>query len=138
MFPNFTWHGSPMIRLWQPRGPDKTEVWTYCIVDKQAPQEVKNSLRKSLTFLMGPSGNMDQDDMNNWLQCTTISRSLQARKRPINQQLGLGRERKHEVIPGTVAPAPCEMNQRAFYGRWAEVMDAPSWSNITLAPRTKF
>ncbi len=136
MFPNFTWHGSPMIRLWQPRGPEKTEVWTYCIVDKDAPTEVKDAHRKGLTFLMGPSGNMDQDDMNNWQQCTAAGKMFMGKQFLINQQIGLGHERKHEFLPGTVAPGPSEQNQRAYYARWAEVMDASSWSDIKIAPRT--
>ena len=32
--PNFIRH---MIRVWHPRGPDKTEIWSYCVVDKEAP-----------------------------------------------------------------------------------------------------
>ena len=32
--PNFSRH---MIRLWHPKGPDKTEIWSYCVVDKDAP-----------------------------------------------------------------------------------------------------
>ena len=32
--PNFIRH---MIRVWHPRGPEKTEIWSYCVVDKEAP-----------------------------------------------------------------------------------------------------
>lgn len=31
---------------------------------------------------------------------------------------------------------PSEQNQRAYYARWAEVMDASSWADIKIAPRT--
>ena len=136
MFPNFSWHGSPFIRVWHPRGPDKTEVWSYCIVDKEAPAEIKEALRRSHTMAMGPSGNMEQDDENNWIQCTNSGKGLIGPKYPVNLQLRLGREGKHEFYPGAVAKTPTESNQRSFYNQWAKMMDAASWSDVRLDPRT--
>ena len=69
--PNFSRH---MIRLWHPKGPDKTEIWSYCVVDKDAPPEVKTAMRLHLTQTFGPAGNLEQDDMNNWIQCTDTAR----------------------------------------------------------------
>lgn len=137
MFPNFSWHGSPFVRMWHPRGPEKTEIWFYCIVDKEAPKEVKEAYARSLVTMMGPSGNMDMDDMNNWGQCTTSAKTLMGRRYMMNLQLMMGKDAKHEIYPGTTSPSPTEANQRAFYGRWAEVMAAPSWSQISIEPRTK-
>ncbi|MSQ32247.1 MAG: aromatic ring-hydroxylating dioxygenase subunit alpha [Dehalococcoidia bacterium] len=137
MFPNFSWHGSPFVRMWHPRGPEKTEIWSYCIVDKDAPKEVKEAYARNLVTAMGPSGNMDQDDMNNWGQCTTSAKTIQGRKFPMNLQLMMGKDTKHETYPGIVSATPSESNQRAFYGRWAEVMGAPSWSQISIATITK-
>ena len=39
VFPNFSMlrPTSRTIRVWHPRGPDKTEVWAWCYVDKAAP-----------------------------------------------------------------------------------------------------
>ena len=77
--PNFIRH---MIRVWHPRGPDKTEIWSYCVVDKEAPEEVKTAMRRHLTQTFGPSGNLEQDDMNNWEQCTGTARGVIARRYP--------------------------------------------------------
>ena len=130
MFPNFTWHPGPMVRVWNPRGPLKTEIWSYCIVDKKAPQEVKNAMRRNLTITFGPGGAMEADDMNNWNQCTMSGKSMTAAKYPMNVQMGLGHETKSETPPGVLSPWPSETNQRSFYNRWAEIMAAPSWNDI--------
>ncbi|MSQ32499.1 MAG: aromatic ring-hydroxylating dioxygenase subunit alpha [Dehalococcoidia bacterium] len=137
VFPNFTWHGGPMVRLWHPRGPAQMEVWSYCIVDKAAPQELKDMMRQNLTNSFGPSGFTEQDDMNNWLQCTATARSRKALEYVMNIQMGKGHERKSEMIPGQLSSNVSETNQRAFYSRWAEIMAAPSWAQIHIDPRTK-
>ena len=95
--PNFIRH---MIRVWHPRGPDKTEIWSYCVVDKEAPPEVKTAMRRHLTQTFGPSGNLEQDDMNNWEQCTGTARGVIARRYPQNIQAHLGHEEKSGAFGG--------------------------------------
>ena len=136
IFPNLTWHNSPTIRVWQPRGPFKTEIWSYCIVDKQAPQEIKDAMKMAYTFRFGPSGTMEQDDANNWSNSTTIGKSPRARKVPLNMQMGIGHEWRNETHPGLLGNSVSETNWRGFYGWWAKMMDAPSWSDIKLDPIT--
>ncbi len=132
LFPNFSWHFSPFIRSWHPRSATKTEMWTYCLVDKAAPQEVKDLLRKQYTLLFGPAGNQEVDDMNNWLQCTDSALYQQGRKFPINIQMGLGKERRSEIIPGVLSPTISEGNWRGFYDWWGKIMAAPSWKDLDI------
>ena len=80
---------------------------------------------------------MEQDDMNNWQQCTEAAKSPAGRRYLIHQAMGLGHDKRSEIIPGQLNSRPGEGNQRAFYARWAEIMDAPSWDQIGIAPRTK-
>lgn len=130
VFPNCSLNlGRHMVRVWQPRGPDKTEIWSYCIVDKDAPPEVKEAMRLHLTQTFGPSGNVEQDDMANWVQCTETARGLVARRYPQNVQAGLG----HEDQAGATGGG---FRLRALYARWAEMMDAKDWSdvNVTYGP----
>ncbi len=139
MFPNFTWFASSgvMIRNWHPRAPEKTEAYTWCLVDKQAPEEIRQALRRRLTLCFSPSGLFEQDDMDNFGQSTQSGRSRIGRQYPVNMQMGMGKDHKHESIPGTLSPSISENNARYFYGRWAEVMEAPSWNQISISPRTK-
>ena len=124
------------FRVWHPRGPDKTEVWAYSFADKDAPKEVKDAMRAELFQTFGPAGNFEQDDMNNFGQSTSIAKSLVARKVVMNLQLGFNHDHLLEELPGVIGTSPGEANQRAFYARWAEVMDAPSWSAIKLDTRS--
>ncbi|MSQ32583.1 MAG: aromatic ring-hydroxylating dioxygenase subunit alpha [Dehalococcoidia bacterium] len=137
IFPNFTWHIGPMVRIWQPRGAAKMEVWSYCIVDKKTPEDVRDSMRRNLIRSFGPGGATEHDDMNNWIQCTSTSLSSIERKTPMVITMGLGHETRSELIPGVISANVSETNQRAFYSRWLEMMNAPSWDQITVAPKTK-
>ncbi|MSQ32682.1 MAG: aromatic ring-hydroxylating dioxygenase subunit alpha [Dehalococcoidia bacterium] len=139
IFPNFTWFGFSgcMIRNWHPKGPGKTELWTYCIVDAKAPPEVREAIRRRLTLCFSPSGTFEQDDGNNFFQSTKSGNYHEGRKYPMNIQMGMNRETKSELIPGTLSPNVSENNARFFYDRWSEVMDAPSWDGIHIDPKTR-
>jgi 3-phenylpropionate/trans-cinnamate dioxygenase alpha subunit len=133
IFPNFSSNGT--IRVWHPRGPNKTEAWLYLLVDKEAPREVKDGIRKYETVAHGPNGLIEIDDVGNYISCTEIGRSLIGRQYAQNVQLRLGHEQSHEQFPGKVALSPGEVGQRDFYAWWAQLMDAPSWSQVKLAPK---
>lgn len=130
VFPNCSLNlGRHMVRLWLPRGPERTEIWSFCIVDKAAPQEVKEAMRLHLMQTFGPAGNVEQDDMNNWMQCTETARGWVARHYPQVVQAGLGHEAEAPATGGG-------FRLRAFYHRWGQMMDAKDWSdvNITYGP----
>ncbi len=138
VFPNMSPHGRTQLRLYHPRGPEKTEMWVFCLVDKDAPKEVKDVMRPHLSLTFGPSGTLEQDDMNNWIQCTTSAKGFMGPRYLMNESLGIGHESKHEKYPAaSTAPTPSEQNQRAFYNWWADMMQAPSWAQIKLDPIEK-
>ena len=56
---------SRSFRVWHPKGPDKIEVISCQFVDKAAPPEVKEALRVTGLRAFGPSGVLEQDDMDN-------------------------------------------------------------------------
>lgn len=140
IFPNLVisnpaWSGS--LKVFLPRGPLWTLGWSHYFVDKKAPREYRDTIRRYQTLMHGPSGIMESDDQLPFLQATGTAQSLIGQKYMINQQLGLGHEKQHEEIPAMCAPSPSEIGQRGFYGFWAEMMDAPSWSHVKLTPRAK-
>src|SRR4051812_47104808 len=79
VFPNFGWVGSS-LRVYQPRGPNQTEMRSYVLVDRDAPQAVKDAIRRGYINTFGPSGMFEQDDGENWTQVTASSRGPLARK----------------------------------------------------------
>jgi 3-phenylpropionate/trans-cinnamate dioxygenase alpha subunit len=105
-------------------------------VDRDAPAEVKDATRLQYTISHGPSGIREEEDGLNWMGCTSASNSLTGLKYPQNLQLGIGHEDRDERFPGFASQGPNEVNQRFFYKRWAEIMDAPSWAQISNDPIT--
>ena|SRR6516165_10920755 len=98
LFPNFSLlrAGSRTFRVWHPRGPDKTEVWSWVYVDKAAPPHVKEAIRLAGMRGCGPSGSFEQDDMDNWpslQECTRACRGAVLQRAFLNTQMGLGHER---------------------------------------------
>jgi 3-phenylpropionate/trans-cinnamate dioxygenase alpha subunit len=125
VFPNFSMlrPTSRTIRVWHPRGPDKTEVWAWVFVDKAAPPEVKKGLRLAGARVFGPGGTFEQDDMDNWQGCTQTGRGVVARRYPLNYEMGLGLERFDEELGALASDYRySESNHRGFYRRWAQLM----------------
>jgi 3-phenylpropionate/trans-cinnamate dioxygenase subunit alpha len=127
VFPNFSINsGRHMIRVWHPRGPLATEMWSFCVVDKDAPPEVKDALRLHLTQTFGPAGNFEQDDVNNWQHCTETALGWVARRYPQNIQAGMTSQ------PGAEIGRKLGSRLRGLYTRWAVLMEAREWSAIDL------
>ncbi len=139
IFPNLVisnpaWSGT--MKVFLPRGPMNTLGWSYIFVDKKAPPEYRQGIRTYQTLMHGPSGIMESDDQLPFIQATGTAESWAGRNFPINQQLGLGHEKMHEEIPAMCAPTPSEIGQRGYDSFWQEMMNASSWSDVRLTPRT--
>ena len=133
VFPNFSFlrASSRVFRVWQPKGPGKIEIWSWVFVDKAAPAEVKEALR--LTGIRGfsPSGTFEQDDMDNWQECSHTAKGVIARRRQLNYQQGLGHEAYDEELKAWTSDYKySDSNHRQFYRRWGQLMAARSWSEL--------
>ena len=136
VFPNFSvLRGtSRTLRVWQPRGPGRTEIQSWVVVDKAAPPEVKEAFRLAGVRGFSPGGTFEQDDMDNWQECTQTCRGVASRRVPLNNRMGLGHDRFDAALQAWSSESGfSEQNHREFYRRWAEVMAAESWAG--LAPR---
>ena len=138
IFPNVAVHqGSTMIRLWLPRGPQKTEVWGFQVIEKAAPLEMKDLTRRNSMLNFGVAGMQEADDADNWNHCVQASRSIVGRRYSQVLSLGLGREQEQDILPGLVHPNNInEHRQRGMYERWQQFMDADSWADIPVYPPT--
>jgi phenylpropionate dioxygenase-like ring-hydroxylating dioxygenase large terminal subunit len=134
MFPNFSLlrATSRTFRVWHPRGPNKTEVWSWVFIDKAAPAEVKKAIRLAGVRGFSPAGTFEQDDMDNWQACTETCRGVVARRMPLNTQMGLGHDRFDPALGGWASEYRySESNHRQFYRRWAELMAAANWGELS-------
>ena len=133
VFPNFSIvrGSSRSFRVWHPKGPDSIEIWSWAFVDCAAPPEIKEEIRLTAIRGFSPSGTFEQDDMDNWQECTRSSRGLVARRQMLNYQMGLGRE---SFIPDydaiTSEYRHSDSNHRQFYRRWGQLMAADSWAEL--------
>lgn len=133
MFPNFSFlrAAAHTFRVWHPRGPDRIEIWSWVYVDKAASADMKASFRLSGLRSFSPSGTFEQDDMDNWQECTQTCRGVVSRRYDLNTQMGLGHERFDEELMAWASEFRLsESNHRHFYQRWSQLMGTRNWSEL--------
>jgi phenylpropionate dioxygenase-like ring-hydroxylating dioxygenase large terminal subunit len=142
VFPNIAYNsaGRWQVTMWVPRAPNRTEVWKWYFVPKNAPPSVKDALRHYLLRYGGPTGMVEQDDIENWASAQVGAESSVARRLPLNLTLRMGQARWAWPEPWLGAGAyvdegVSEHAQRMFYGRWAEMMGGPTRSHVQRASR---
>jgi 3-phenylpropionate/trans-cinnamate dioxygenase alpha subunit len=97
-------------------------MWSYSLVDRDAPPDVKVWLSSQSTRTFGPAGSFEQDDAGNWAAVTRSSSGVQARQYSLNMQIGAGHEERSGRVPGELGLTASEINQRGFYLRWMQDM----------------
>ena len=123
VFPNLSFNrGVGYVRMWQPRGPDQTEVWNFTLVDKDAPQNVKDAYVQGITRTFTAAGMLEQDDSENAAMCQRGVRGFMSRRTRLNLQMGLGHVQQHPDYPGLMSHVYAEEGARRFYARWKEML----------------
>ncbi|AHC52086.1 2Fe-2S ferredoxin [Sulfolobus acidocaldarius SUSAZ] len=113
-----------LIRLWQPLGPGKTEVWTWVVVPRVLPDEIAKRVYEVTTSHFGPSGVAEMDDTSIWRRISKSASGNLAKK--ISQLIigGLDSVSDLPVLrdwrgPGLVRPTQFhEDGPRTFWRRW--------------------
>jgi 3-phenylpropionate/trans-cinnamate dioxygenase alpha subunit len=140
IFPTFSGlGGNANIRVWHPKGPNKFEIWSWTVVDKEAPVELKKAQARGSLLTEGASGTVEQDDGENWnLMGQLLQEGYQARRHAWNYQMGLGHEHDNdELYPGRIGGHRFgDTPQRGMYRRWLEFMTTDSWPRVENDPRT--
>jgi phenylpropionate dioxygenase-like ring-hydroxylating dioxygenase large terminal subunit len=113
------------MRVWVPKGPDKIVIYSWCLVESQAPDWWKELSRQAYVLSFGPAGMFEQDDSENWEDITRNAGSGPATRHFAFEYLqGMGREQAEE-FPGpgeAYAGKFSEGNARAFYGHWLSLI----------------
>ncbi|MFC5357634.1 aromatic ring-hydroxylating oxygenase subunit alpha [Azospirillum himalayense] len=136
IFPNMSFHGRQprTLAVFHPISATEMEMWRFYLVDKDAPQEVKDVLRHYYLRYSGPGGLTESDDMENWMYASEASRGTIARRHPYNYQMGNGYAKPVEGLKGAVQGGDTtEENARILYNRWAQFMAGKSWSELMPA-----
>jgi nitrite reductase/ring-hydroxylating ferredoxin subunit len=121
------------FRVWQPKGPGRTEVWNWVLAPREASPEHKALAYRVGTSTFSPSGHFEQDDADVWTGIARSAGSLFVRTQGVrfNYQMGLGA--MSDVVPrddwpgpGTAWPSNAgESGLRSFHRKWVEQMRAP-------------
>lgn len=130
VFPNFSFLDNVRfrtLRVWHPRGPDRTEIHSWCFVDRALPDDLKLATLRQYALSFGPSGLFEQEDGEIWGEISAQLRGVVSRRQVFNYQLGLGTDRPASAalgdgFPGTLSAYHSEENQRSFYARWLLMM----------------
>jgi 3-phenylpropionate/trans-cinnamate dioxygenase subunit alpha len=135
IFPNLSFLvGTQTLRIWHPRGPNKVEIFAWTLVDRKAPDDVKEAFRVGGLRAFGPGGVLEQDDSDNWVEVQRVLSGRVARESRLNMQMGLGHGISRPDLPGTLSGILSENAARAFYQRWADMLcgdEWPAWSMPT-------
>jgi ethylbenzene dioxygenase alpha subunit len=139
IFPNFAFlPGYFTFRTFQPKGPLKTEIHAWTLVPKNMPAEIKDRLRRGSMRTFSPSGLLEMDDGENWEQSTLANAGYVTRNQKLCYAMAPHGSMADDGLPGVVTPGQLsDANQRLFYKRWAEMMDAETWADIPLAASSK-
>jgi ethylbenzene dioxygenase alpha subunit len=132
VFPNMSFlPGQNTFRVWQPRGPGKIELHTWTIVNKSAPEDIKQRWRKGAMLTFSPSGIFEMDDGENFEFSTRSNAGFVTGQQDLYMGLGTGTALKESTLPGNVYRNQVnEANHRAFYRRWLDLMKARDWSEV--------
>jgi hypothetical protein len=141
MWPNFHWlqlvtagdtQSEPVgilnLRLEIPMSPTRTRMYSWFAIDKTAPADYRKLSYETYVRTFGPSGIFDQDDMENWEECTAAARGPAAKRYTLHHKMGIGRP----VDASWPGPGTCyadsygEMTQRAWYAEWLRRMRQPA------------
>jgi ethylbenzene dioxygenase alpha subunit len=132
VFPNLSFlPGQNTFRVWQPRGPGRIELHTWTIVNRSAPQDIKERWRKGAMLTFSPSGIFEMDDGENFEFSTRTNAGFVTRQQPLYMGLGQGTRITDSGLPCNVHRNQVnEANHRAFYRRWLDLLQARSWSEV--------
>ncbi|MCT7325035.1 aromatic ring-hydroxylating oxygenase subunit alpha [Ralstonia mojiangensis] len=132
LFPNVSFlPGQNTFRVWHPRGPNKIELHTWTIVNKTAPQDIKDRWLKGTMLTFSPSGVFEMDDGENFEFSTRTNQGFVTRQQDLYMGLGRGSQLLDAEIPGNVYRNQVnEANHRAFYQRWLDLMQARTWRDV--------
>lgn len=133
IFPNL-WItlGGLQICLRIPRGPLKTEIWWFTLMQKNAPPHFRQRAVRSAIHFFGPAGLLEQDDGENWSQSTRSSIGIASRKLGQALKMGLGHDQVTTDAAGQRFIDTCinEHGQRWLYRSWTEWMAARDWAEL--------
>ena len=115
------------LRLEIPITPTRTRMYSWFAIDRDASPEYRKLSYETYVRTFGPAGIFDQDDMENWEECTSAARGPEAKRHSLHHKMGLNRP-ADPMWPGPgigYKDSYGEMTQREWYAEWLRCMSRP-------------
>jgi phenylpropionate dioxygenase-like ring-hydroxylating dioxygenase large terminal subunit len=115
-----------MLRVWQPAGPNRLQVYSWHLVERNAPDWWKELGKRMYVQTFGTSGMFDQDDTENWEAQTRNATSSLVRRDEVWLHYEMGID--GEAIPDFPGPGDVydgkfsEAAGRTFYRTWLDYL----------------
>lgn len=125
IFPNLSFvyfPGMSSIRVWHPKAADRTELWSWALYNRDAPDALKDSIRTQVTRSFSPTGMLEQDDLEIWSRLASNLESMPNSFR-LCYEFGSREMSAPRPFPGMTTSLQSDTPAFAFYRRWAEFMD---------------
>ena len=138
IFPNMSFHGRQprTIAVFHPISATEMEMWRMYLVDRDAPDHVKDMARHYFLRYSGPGGMTESDDLENWSYATEASKGPISRRYFYNYEMGCGFAEPVPELRGAVQSGDVsEENARIYYKRWAQFMEGSDWPKLMPSDR---
>ena len=140
LFPNLSFLNAPAayapgkppapyltFRTWRPLSAGKTEVWSWFLIERDAPEEFKAASYQAYILSFGSSGTLEQDDAENWTTITNAAKGQFGGTLELDYSMGSTHLQTMEDWPGPGSAYPLdftEFSQRAFWHKWLAMLEA--------------
>lgn len=119
---------SPMIGrhfiLFHPRGTVEHEAWQWTMVEREAPECVREVAVQRVYKGQHMAGVIAPDDVENFERVVEAMRARRAQTLPLNFEVHIDDDGdQFPGLPGNIGHEPSEVNQRQFYRFWLELMN---------------
>jgi 3-phenylpropionate/trans-cinnamate dioxygenase alpha subunit len=139
IFPN-TWIATTtnQIIVRHPKGPARTEVWLYTVLDREMPVENYAQQRNYAIHIHGPAGSFEMEDGENWDQSTAGMKGSSSRRSPLHYGLNLGHGEvvRDETGPAYIDSKFAEHPQLWVWKSWCYWMSTSTWEELREATST--
>ena len=117
-----------------PRGPSRTEIWWFTLIDRNLPRETRDFMVTIACRVFGPAGVLEQDDGENWSQATAQTHGVASRRVKHLLTMGLGRGKIiKEGGLARIEGLTSEHAQLWTYHSWAQWMKGSGWADLLKA-----
>jgi hypothetical protein len=113
-----------MFLTFHPRGARANECWQWTMVERDAPQAVKDIGIGRALHAQNMGGIITPDDVEAFERIVEASAAQRTWKIPYQLNMQLGHEADGPGgLPMELGPSPSEANQRNFYRFWLQMME---------------